>query len=303
MEERSMKKLLLLVGIALFPLLGCTKSAKAEQTDKADVEDSVVVDIAVADSPRTIGDIPLPKGYERVTIEDTNSFAYYLRHLPLKPEGTPVRLYDGEISAQNGAAYAVLDIDTGDKDLQQCADAIIRLLAEWLYGQKRYNDIKFHLTNGWLCEYKRWAEGERVSVVNNKTSWYRATNTTDYSYPTFRKYLDFIFNYAGTLSLSKELKQVSHAWDLAVGDVFVKGGSPGHAMIVVDIAYNVERKDRIFLVAESYMPAQDIHILKNTNRYREIISPWHAIDDVFRSGDWYDFGTYTFSYKDLKRFE
>lgn len=34
-------------------------------------------------------------------------------------------------------------------------------------------------------------------------------NPTDYSYPTFRKYLDQVYRYAGAASLEKELSAVS----------------------------------------------------------------------------------------------
>jgi len=44
------------------------------------------------------------------------------------------------------------------------------------------------------------------------------------------------------------------------GDVMIRAGSPGHAMLVVDVAED-ERGRRIYLLAQSYMPAQDIHIV------------------------------------------
>ena len=60
------------------------------------------------------------------------------------------------------------------------------------------------------------------------------------------------------------------------GDVFIKGGSPGHAVIVVDMAVNSSGK-KIFLLAQSYMPAQDIHILNNPMSPE--FSPWYELND------------------------
>lgn len=166
-------------------------------------------------------------------------------------------------------------------------------------SQKRYDDIAFHFTNGWLCEYKRWAEGERVSIQGNRTSWYKAT-TPDYSYATFRKYLNLVFNYAGTLSLSKELKSINLK-DMHIGDVFIHGGSPGHAMIVIDAVQNPkDSTDKTLVVAEGYMPAQDMHIVLN-NRGDEN-TPWWSTLTMLQDGA-IAFTTYWFDIDDTKTFK
>lgn len=249
--------------------------------------------------PKYVGEISVPDGYQRISISDTSSFAYYLRSLSLKPLGTPVYCYNGFESSMTSVSYAVIDgIDVGTEDLQQCADAIIRLRAEWLYKHKRYDEIAFHFTNGWLCEYTKWAEGNRVSVNGNRTSWYAACKP-DYSYATFRKYLNMIFNYAGTLSLSRELSSID-LLSLSIGDVFIKGGSPGHAILVIDVAEHPETHDKCFLVAESYMPAQDIHILINEDR--PSLSPWFSVKD-FMDASACVFPSYWYETDALKRFD
>ena len=91
---------------------------------------------------------------------------------------------------------------------------------------------------------------------------------------SFRSYLDLVYSYAGTLSLEKELKPIKFT-EMATGDVLIRGGSPGHAVIVVDMAQNQATGDKIFLFAQSYMPAQDIHILQNPNDAK--LSPWYSI--------------------------
>lgn len=79
---------------------------------------------------RSIGDIPLPQGYRRL-FQPSNSFGAWLRKIPLK-YFTTVYLYDGRRKFNLSAQYAVLDISVGKKDLQQCADAVMRLRAEYL---------------------------------------------------------------------------------------------------------------------------------------------------------------------------
>src|SRR6218665_872128 len=74
------------------------------------------------------GRINPPAGYSRLST-DTASFTYYLRNLKLKPDGSPVKLYNGENKSWQDVHVAVVDMEIGNKDLQQCADACIRLRA------------------------------------------------------------------------------------------------------------------------------------------------------------------------------
>ena len=48
---------------------------------------------------------------------------------------------------------------------------------------------------------------------------------------------------------------------LQPGDVFIKGGSPGHAVIVVDVAIYPQTGKKVFLLAQSYLLAHQIQIL------------------------------------------
>lgn len=237
-----------------------------------------------------------PDGYIRKKC-DGNSFAAYLRQLPLFPEGSKVKLYNGQEKQNQSAAYSVINMEIGNLDLQQCADAVIHLRAEYLWVQKRYGEIKFNFTSGFPVEYTKWAEGKRIKVSGNKAEWY-AAGGRDYSYKTFRKYLDMVFMYAGTASLAKELQTVPYT-SLQPGDVFIKGGSPGHAVIVMDIAIHPTTKKKVFLLAQSYMPAQQIHILVNPSDRN--LSPWYELTDA-DDGNLYT-PEWTFAKKDLKRFK
>lgn len=248
-------------------------------------------------SGQTIAErITPPEGYIRTEVT-ANSFAAYLRRLPLQPEGSKVLLYNGETKRNQLAAYAVVDLDIGKRDLQQCADAIIRLKAEYLYGQKQYAAIHFNFTSGFNAEYIKWAKGNRIRVNGNTVSWYPSKGE-DYSYKTFRSYLDMVFSYAGTASLSRELAPVNYQ-DMKIGDVFIQGGHPGHAVIVVDMAVHPKTKKKVFLLAQSYMPAQHIHILINpVNRKK---SPWYELSDS-DEGKVYT-PEWTFNKKDLEQFK
>ena len=239
-----------------------------------------------------IAAIPVPKGYVRLA-SPKNSFCRFLRKQTLKRD-TTVYLYNGQRKANQSAQFAVLNIDVGKRDLQQCADAIMRLRAEYLYQQKNYTGIRFHFTNGDLVPFIKYANGYRPRIRGNRVRW-RKNQRKSYSYTTFRNYMNLIFAYAGTSSLRKELKAVSTR-KMQCGDSFVQAGNPyGHAVLVVDLAIHKRTGEKLFLLAQSYMPAQDIHILKNPQNAN--LSPWYRIPKKqLVTPEW------EFSNKDLRRF-
>ncbi len=234
-----------------------------------------------------------PIGFKRKTYPK-NSFQYYLSNFPLKKLGSRVYFYNGFPKPNQTVNASVLDIDVGKKDLQQCADAVMRLRAEYLFAQNQFDKIHFNFTNGFKVDFVKWAQGNRIKVQGNNTSWYKAFDKEDYSYLNFKVYMEQIFQYAGTLSLSKELKKIPID-SIEIGDVFIQGGSPGHAVIVIDVAVN-EKGEKVFMIAQSYMPAQNIHLLVNATN--EKLSPWynvHQFEKIY-SPEW------TFEKSDLKRF-
>jgi hypothetical protein len=200
-------------------------------------------------APSYVHEIPLPQGYERIGV-NTNSFGAYLRSLPLKKDKT-VYLYNGQKKYNQSAQYAVINISTGNKDLQQCADAVMRLRAEYLKS-----------ANQPIC----FADN-----AGKKYCW------GNYTHRGWQGYLEIVYGMCGTLSLEKQLKKTD--WNqLKMGDVVIKGGSPGHAVIVMDIAQHKLTGTLIFLLAQSYMPAQDIHLLINPKEKN--INPWYSIPGV-----------------------
>jgi len=236
----------------------------------------------------------LPKNYERVKTEK-ETFAHYLQTFPLKAVDSKVLLFDGREKYRQDVHEAVLDIDVGKRDLQQCADAIMRLRAEYLWQKDRFEEIHFNFSNGFNAEYQKWRNGARIQVKGNQVNWVKSSQATT-TYASFKKYLTMVFAYAGTLSLAKEMK-LQQLEKIEIGNVFIQGGSPGHAVIVVDKAIHSETGEVLVLLAQSYMPAQDIHVLKNFER--PDLSPWYSVSDFanqVRTPEW------NFQASNLKQF-
>lgn len=227
----------------------CSHSPLAESNK--DNNKDTAISAGLINPYQQIGDIPLPAGYNRIK-KEAHSFAGWLSAVQLK-KNTTVYRYDGIPKTNQAAQFAVLDISVGNRDLQQCADAVMRLRAEYLFSEKKYADILF-VDN----------EGNRYQF---KPPFTRAN---------FDNYLQRVFGMCGSASLAKQLRSSVRMGDIQPGDVLIRGGFPGHAVLVMDVAENASGK-KIYMIAQSYMPAQDIHLLKNPAD--EDLSPWYEVDD------------------------
>ncbi|MBK7183229.1 MAG: DUF4846 domain-containing protein [Bacteroidetes bacterium] len=228
--------------------------------------------------------IKVPEGYKRISV-GSGTFADWLRNLPLKDGKPSVKLYNGKLKGNQTVHEAIVNIDVGTTDIQQCADAVMRMRAEYLYSIKDYKNLHFNFTSGHAVGFEKWSQGYRTQIKGNNVTWIKSAEKND-SYKVFRSYCNTIFNYAGTSSLSKELKRVDDIKNIQIGDVFIVGGFPGHAVLVVDICEHIKTKEKLFLIQQSYMPAQEIHVLKNFNN--AALSPWYSIDfgNVLETPEW-----------------
>ena len=268
-----------------------TKEQDAKSPTPKPSEDTIKAFSYINPEGKTIETrFPAPPGFERDS-SSSASFGTYLRDLPLKPDGSPVLTYNGTVKGYQDGQCAVVNLPIGRKDLHQCADAVMRLRAEYLWKQKRYDEIGFHLVSGFYTKYTPWMNGSRVSFQGG-AHWVQSATAAN-TYQDFWKYMEFIFTYASTLSLSREMKSIQPK-EMAIGDVFIKGGAPGHCVIVVDMVRNPETGEKKFLLAQSYMPAQEIQVLRNP----ETEDMWYTVVD----GGNLETPEWSFTWDQLKRF-
>lgn len=271
--------------ISYLTISACAADADAVQVHFTDTKNEVIGQTIEARF------LP-PEPYVRPQY-DTLSFANYLRTLPLKSPEAPVKLYNGKTKAEPVHA-AVVDMKIGQKNLHQCADAIMRLRAEYLWTEEAYEKIHFNFTSGDRIDYVKWMQGSRVVVAGNDVKWKSRSGPSN-TYDDFWSYMETIFMYAGTASFAKELEHVDLA-DAQVGDVLIQGGFPGHAVLILDMVVHKKTGKKLHMLGQSYMPAQDFHVLKNMRNKTK--SPWY---DLNRSSNIVT-PEWTFARTDLKRF-
>ena len=229
------------------------------------------VSLINADGSTLEARISVPEGYKR-TEENEDSLGKFLRSYAVLPDKSPVLMYDGSIKA-NDSAVCVFDMYLGDKDLQQCADSVMRVYAEYMRASSKEDKIAFHFVSGFLCDWTSYKNGKRIVVNGNDVSWNDSAGYSE-SDETFENYLNTVFNYASTLSLEKESKPIDLS-QIKIGDIFIKGGSPGHVVMVVDTCEKDGKK--AFLLAQGYMPAQQFHVLINEEHEDD---PWYYEDEI-----------------------
>lgn len=200
-----------------------------------------------------VGDIPTPFGYSRVEAE-RGSYTEYLRSLPLKGRGAKVQLYTGGDARLQFLSAGVIDQDILSNS-EQCADATMRLRAEYLWNKGRYGEICFRNVNG---KNMRYSGGS--------------------SRKAFERYMRDVFGWCSTYSVYHETKPRAIK-DVQPGDVLVYPARPGHkyghAVIVVDVAKSWTGKIAV-MCAEGNTPAREKHVIRNFNPLR---NPWFFLDE------------------------
>ncbi len=201
---------------------------------------------------------PPPAGSTRV---EAPPFGAWLQQQLLEDAAAPVLTYDGRVVRHNGR---VVQLPLVKGDLQQCADAILRLRAEWL--RETGQPVVLYATSGDPIPWSRFQGGERPYVSGRHLAWSSGKGPS-----TWDHYLSRSFNWAGTISLkAHETRAVTTPLP---GDILIEAGSPGHAVVLLDVAREPDGTTWI-LVGESYMPAQDFHVEIGPN------AGWWPLDEA-----------------------
>ena len=203
-----------------------------------------------------IGDISVPRGYERVSV-DSDSFGEFIRDFPLQKRGSHMKYFNGDLAYGQYFGYAVLDLPML-ASTEQCADAVMRMRAEYLWSKGQYGSIHFRSVSG--KDQKYGGNADRKA---------------------FEKYLRGVFDNSNTTSLRREMKPKALA-DIIPGDVFVYespgAGYYGHAVLVVDVAINKKTGKKAIMLAQSSTPALTMHIIRDF--LHPIRSPWVVLEDA-----------------------
>ena len=242
-------------------------------TETASISEKKVFSYILPEGNTLESRFAVPEGYIRTEYPE-GSFGSFVRNYPMKPDGSPVLLWTKEPKGNHKDHAAVFDMMVEDElDVQQCADSVMRIYAEYFRATGQYDRIRFHFVSGFLCDYNSYIQGNRVQVSGDDVVWVQSQPAED-SDSVFNEYMKIVCAYSSTLSMESESVSAD-LQDLQIGDIFLKGGSPGHVVMVADVCEKDGRK--AFLLAQGYMPAQEFHIVKNPLHEND---PWYYEEEV-----------------------
>jgi len=284
----------LVSGIVLIIMIAYTLQSKSVAViTNAQTKNIKIPSFINRDSLSILSRVNVPIGYKRVTYQN-GSFQEYLRNYKLKSFGSKIVNYDDSEYYWQKGHVGILEIPVPKNGLQQCADALIRIRSEYLWENNRKDEIGFNFTSGHYCSWDNYAKGYRPKINGNKVT-FNKTATANHTKENFYNYLNLIYTYSGTLSLYNELKFIDDS-DLQIGDMLIKGGSPGHVVMICDEVINDEG-EKLFLLFQGNTPAQSVHLVKNLEDSNK--SPWYELkeDEVIPVSN------YTFSRSKFVRFK
>lgn len=292
----------LLLG-ALLPAFATAQSSPQAATAQAVDQDALYKRYIWLKNTEGLGQLttlaarfPAPRGFEREAAAP-NSYQDYLRGLPLRTDRTDVLRFDGAPVSMPSAA--IIPLDLGKRDLHQCADSVIRLYAEHLWSIGKAEEARFHYTSGDLAAWKDWRSGKVLRVKGSKVEQVK-TKAAPNTYQAYRSWQDQVFMYASTRSMSRDSARVTASSELRAGDFFLQSGSPGHVVVLLDIARAPDGR-RAALIGQGFLPAREVHVISGQGA-RVLDGVWYLLPDA--SHPELDTPTWRpFSMKDAWRFK
>jgi hypothetical protein len=224
---------------------------------------------------------------------ELGSFAEWLRLLPLAAPATPVRNHRGDIVVPGDDEHlaAVVAIDVGTEDVQQSADVILRLHAEWRWFRSDFRMLYLSDNELELPLQPRQNGEHLVDAADQSRESPDAAPQSKREYADFRRYLDRVFARSDAPALLAESVALPPQ-DLEPGAFFLNDRHPAEVLVVLDVATSPTGQRRM-LLAQALNPAQDLAVIR-PNRD----TAWFAVhtDQPVRVPR-----AHPFAWKDLRR--
>jgi len=200
-----------------------------------------------------------PPGYVRVPLA-AGTLASSLRQLELSNQ-RELLAGDGKTWLCDEEKVAVTTITPFDNIHDVGVDGVVKLWGEHLWNGAARGRISFPLDNGQVATWRDWRDGLRPRESGGRFIFTQVT-TPDGSYPNFQKYLAFVAEEMGAISLRRESTIVLDD-SLTAGDLLValRKNSQSAVGIILD-ACRGARGDKLYLLGTCGTPSTTLYILR-----------------------------------------
>jgi len=282
----------LFVAISLFASLAVSQTSTNTQTALGAFANDAYLYLKDSSTPyKRVADLTAPTGFHRVSA--ITDWQNWIRHTPLQPNNAQVVDYMGDPINPPATVSAVVAVNVMGKACQ-CADMAILLRSYFKFFKQESSEIRFKSVSGQWMEWKAWLSGTRYRLSGNgqKLIPYRTPNSRSNTLQAFNNYLRFVFIYAGSASLGRDLKKVA-SHKVMPGDLYIQpnpSGGIGHVSIVFDVATN-KNGNRLYLMGYGYIPAMSLFIVQPEST--QGIGNWFTEEgfknhiNPFGPGKWY----------------
>ncbi len=223
---------------------------------------------------QSIGDIPTPPGYTRVS-KIAGEFATTLRETKLMPVG--------EILAGDGTTALCDENVIGKTNIQPYAnsrdvgvDGIVRLWGGYLWEHARRGDIAFPLDNGQAARWSDWFDGLRPKKSGGRYTFVQQT-TPNGSASNYEDYLSFVAEEMGAVALRRETQAIVDD-SIAIGDLIValRNEKESWVGIVMDLCRN-QKGERLLLLGTCGTPSTTLYLPRPFSPVQGV-SEWYTLD-------------------------
>ncbi len=175
-----------------------------------------------------------PQGYARAVVPH-GSFADWLRHLPVLPDGSPVKSAGGRerMASDAPGLAAVVALEPNTESLK-AAGMMVRLRAEYAWSSQRLQRLAFHFDSGQRMSWRAWMSGMRV-LRGPEGLRFQTTGVAGGGRENFCAWVETQLHFTSVESLFDDTRGVRDG-TIAPGDLFVANGRDGYALMVLDIA-------------------------------------------------------------------
>ena len=149
-------------------------------------------------------------------------------------------------------------------------DILVRLYAEYLWYKKQVGNFILPIPGGHWLEWQEWRAGFRPVFRGIDVSMFRSAQP-DSSLQSYMTFLNTVYSESHTQQFYHAYKPVERR-EVLIGDIIIKKGTKGHAIMIVDLAKN-EHDQLIALIGNGDTPACQFFLLnfKKDN-------PWIPLD-------------------------